>query len=1307
MQFHKAHSIAAAIGCVAFPRRAPHPWRCGSSPASRCPHAEFAMECLRLSSPFLPSSSPRPASARALCPCRRRALSISPCDSQAHSIAAAIGCVAFPRRAAHPWRCGSSPASRCPHAESAMECLRLSSPFLPSSSPRPASARALCPCRRRALSISPVSCSSGIPGGEEDDAERRRSREGNLLRLLQISATVTVVSASLPQPHAQAKVSERKRSRKKADAVLSPEELKTWSRALPVVSDRIPYTEVLKLKEEGKLKHIIKLPGASLRQRPEVVLVVLEDSRVLRAALPTIERDEKFWEAWDGKQMGAVCINAYTPPIKKPEMPSPYLAFLARITMLFSRLRKTKPQSKRVREIEKARKELAARRKAELARVREEREMMEKALRAHKKMDERRKSLEERKIKFEQSLVRARKDYEYMGLVWANMARDRNIATVFALGFFPLFYYFVVYGYRKQQKDFEDRRKIEKAEAEERRKMRELERELAGLEAAEDEGEDEANQQNPYLKMAAKFMQSGARVRLAHGKRLPQYMERGIDVKFSDVAGLGKIRLELEEIVKFFTLGEMYRRRGVKIPGKGVSSQQTKFSPPSGCCFRCLEKGHRASACRNAVKCFRCKGVGHRSLACRSEALQCLEACLPDQGIAPPEPVGVGEKGLQRVVEVPWSPFVKKDWARLGACGVTEVRGAGPDKYSEGWLVKFWWIRQLHDGSFLVEFPHKAWKDYCVSVGTFRRKSLTIIWRQWSVECAAELVPAGKLLWCRLLGGILLCGPPGVGKTLLAKAVAGEAGVNFFSISASQFVEIYVGVGASRVRALYQEAKENAPSVVFIDELDAVGRERGLIKGSGGQERGILLCGPPGVGKTLLAKAVAGEAGVNFFSISASQFVEIYVGVGASRVRALYQEAKENAPSVVFIDELDAVGRERGLIKGSGGQERDATLNQLLVCLDGFEGRGNVITIAATNRPDILDPALVRPGRFDRKIYIPKPGLIGRKEILEVHARKKPMASDVDYVAVASMTEGMVGAELANIVEVAAIYMIRDGRTEVWTSESVSSLPERPPERCNQPSSEGNSCTTKAGRRTSDPDLQGPGKEARKSGARPEKSRRVDSFMSHINTQATETYASTLQATEEIEAPAVGFAKPADNKGSTSGTTILIKQNNTQIELLVRLTEEVKALREEFAQFRKEKGQVSTIPDDLISGLKNLKLSDHQKPKEAAGKLRAMEKAADNYYRILGEMAQLPKPATMLHDMSKEALKERKKVQGQLALALRDMEKCLTAQYSYFAQHATRDNYWGDHLQDLQERMEAFHKLAINVMEYTMHTTHP
>ncbi|KAH9750693.1 putative inactive ATP-dependent zinc metalloprotease FTSHI 2 [Citrus sinensis] len=188
---------------------------------------------------------------------------------------------------------------------------------------------------------------------------------------------------------------------------------------------------------------------------------------------------------------------------------------------------------------------------------------------------------------------------------------------------------------------------------------------------------------------------------------------------------------------------------------------------------------------------------------------------------------------------------------------------------------------------------------------------------------------------------------------------------------------------------------------------------------------------PPGGGKTLLAKAVVGA---NFFSIPASQFVEIYVGFGASRVRSLYQEAKDNVPSVVFIDELDAVGRERGL--------RVQVDKNLLVCWDGFEGRGNVITVASANRADILDPAPVRPGWFDRKInFIPKPGLIVRMEILYIANSSFsyflplkllcPCSDDVDYLDVANMTDGMVGTELANIVEVAAINMLRDGRTEI------------------------------------------------------------------------------------------------------------------------------------------------------------------------------------------------------------------------------------------------------------------------------------
>ncbi|KAK8479338.1 hypothetical protein V6N13_063228 [Hibiscus sabdariffa] len=599
---------------------------------------------------------------------------------------------------------------------------------------------------------------------DDDDNDKPKKTQFNFLAL---PVTLTIISTSFPLQSSLAavKASDRKKTQKRAQEALTPEQLKQWSKNLPIVTNRIPYTEIISLKHEGKLKHLIKPPSASLKQRAEPVLVVLEDSRVLRTVLPSIDSDRKFWDSWVELKIESLCVNAYTPPIKRPEVPSPYLGFLWRVPAFMLSWFKPKKESKRALEIRRTREELKRQRREELAAMREEREMLEKAMKAEKKEAERRKRRQIRKRKHEESLREARRNYQSMANMWARLAQDSNVATALGLVFFVIFYRTVVLSYRKQKKDYEDRLKIEKAEAEERKKMRELEREIEGIEGEDDEGEQGGSEQNPYLKMAMQFMKSGARVRRAQNKRLPQYLERGVDVKFSDVAGLGKIRLELEEIVKFFTHGEMYRRRGVRIPG------------------------------------------------------------------------------------------------------------------------------------------------------------------------------------------------------------------------------------------------------------------------------GILLCGPPGVGKTLLAKAVAGEAGVNFFSISASQFVEIYVGVGASRVRALYQEARENAPSVVFIDELDAVGRERGLIKGSGGQERDATLNQLLVCLDGFEGRGNVITIASTNRPDILDPALVRPGRFDRKIFIPKPGLIGRMEILQVHARKKPMAEDVDYMAVASMTDGMVGAELANIVEVAAISMIREGRTEITTDD--------------------------------------------------------------------------------------------------------------------------------------------------------------------------------------------------------------------------------------------------------------------------------
>jgi cell division protease FtsH len=189
--------------------------------------------------------------------------------------------------------------------------------------------------------------------------------------------------------------------------------------------------------------------------------------------------------------------------------------------------------------------------------------------------------------------------------------------------------------------------------------------------------------------------------------------------------------------------------------------------------------------------------------------------------------------------------------------------------------------------------------------------------------------------------------------------------------------------------------------------------------------KGVLLYGPPGTGKTLLARAVAGEAGVPFYSISGSDFVEMFVGVGASRVRDLFEQAKENAPAIVFIDEIDAVGRHRGAGMGGGHDEREQTLNQLLVEMDGFDVRGGVILIAATNRPDILDPALLRPGRFDRQIGVDAPDLAGRHQILQVHSRGKPMAAGVDLMSVARRTPGFTGADLANVLNEAALLTAR------------------------------------------------------------------------------------------------------------------------------------------------------------------------------------------------------------------------------------------------------------------------------------------
>ncbi len=199
--------------------------------------------------------------------------------------------------------------------------------------------------------------------------------------------------------------------------------------------------------------------------------------------------------------------------------------------------------------------------------------------------------------------------------------------------------------------------------------------------------------------------------------------------------------------------------------------------------------------------------------------------------------------------------------------------------------------------------------------------------------------------------------------------------------------------------------------------------------------KGVLLYGPPGTGKTLLARAVAGEAGVPFFSISGSDFVEMFVGVGASRVRDLFEQAKQNSPCIIFMDEIDAVGRHRGAGLGGGHDEREQTLNQLLVEMDGFEMKDNIILIAATNRPDILDPALLRPGRFDRQIVVDRPDRMGRKKILEVHTRGKPLAREIDIDALAGQTPGFTGADLSNLVNEAALLAARSGKREITQDE--------------------------------------------------------------------------------------------------------------------------------------------------------------------------------------------------------------------------------------------------------------------------------
>ena len=262
-----------------------------------------------------------------------------------------------------------------------------------------------------------------------------------------------------------------------------------------------------------------------------------------------------------------------------------------------------------------------------------------------------------------------------------------------------------------------------------------------------------------------------------------------------------------------------------------------------------------------------------------------------------------------------------------------------------------------------------------------------------------------------------------------AQSGPGSQAMNFGKSKARVQMEPKTQVTFGDVAGIEQAKLELTEVVDFLknaDRFTAIGAKI---------PKGVLLVGPPGTGKTLLAKAVAGEAGVPFFSISGSEFVEMFVGVGASRVRDLFEQAKANAPCIVFIDEIDAVGRQRGAGLGGGNDEREQTLNQLLTEMDGFEGNTGIIIIAATNRPDVLDSALMRPGRFDRQVVVDRPDYAGRQEILNVHARGKTLAKDVDLNKIARRTPGFTGADLANLLNEAAILAARRSLTEISMDE--------------------------------------------------------------------------------------------------------------------------------------------------------------------------------------------------------------------------------------------------------------------------------
>ena len=306
----------------------------------------------------------------------------------------------------------------------------------------------------------------------------------------------------------------------------------------------------------------------------------------------------------------------------------------------------------------------------------------------------------------------------------------------------------------------------------------------------------------------------------------------------------------------------------------------------------------------------------------------------------------------------------------------------------------------------------------------------------FSSEIVEQMSPMASFLTSWVLPILIFWG---IGQVLSRKMIKKMGGANSMSFGMGKSnAKIYIkssnGIKFSDV-AGEDEAKENLTEIV-----DYLHNPKKYEEIGASMPKGILLVGPPGTGKTLLAKAVAGEANVPFFSISGSEFVEMFVGMGASKVRDLFKQAKEKAPCIVFIDEIDAIGKKRDGGNLGGNDEREQTLNQLLTEMDGFEGNNGVIILAATNRPESLDPALTRPGRFDRRVPVELPDLKGRESILRVHAKKIKVADNVDYLQIARMASGASGAELANIVNEAALRAVRDGRSYATQEDLEESI---------------------------------------------------------------------------------------------------------------------------------------------------------------------------------------------------------------------------------------------------------------------------